>query len=404
MDLSLRRTPGRRVGGITRSQRKAGAAAETWFLERGLPSVLTPRARWRRLWPRSAPMLAAYATADACGLLIFLVVGRNEVIINGEPTTVEWVVLAIIASALPLAAVVGWLVSRLRRSRTRGVAGVIAVAIAATAEIVDVGPAQLLWLTAVVAGVLILTGSGLGSVLGWSVRMMLSHLAMVGTMTVRSLPVVLLIALMFFNTYAWLMAATISQQRVWLAMLFLVTIAEAFVISGTLEQVRPILRSTATLPKNSENLADTPFAALPDPSASPPLTRTERFNVVFVLVASQLVQILTVALVIASIFFVLGLILLSPRVLAEWTHNGSSDGTLLGMTFPVPQALINITLFLVALAFMYIGARAVGGGEYRSTFLDPLIEDLQTALIARNRYRGAVAVAAPAVDGADASD
>jgi len=42
---------------------------------------------------------------------------------------------------------------------------------------------------------------------------------------------------------------------------------------------------------------------------------------------------------------------------------------------------------------MYVSARAAGDAEYRSTFLDPLIEDLHTTLIARNRYRGAVATA-----------
>src|SRR5690349_869086 len=62
----------------------------------------------------------------------------------------------------------------------------------------------------VVAAVLILTGSGIGSVLGWAVRMMLSHLATVGALAVRALPVVLLTALVFFNTYVWLMAATIA--------------------------------------------------------------------------------------------------------------------------------------------------------------------------------------------------
>jgi len=112
-----------------------------------------------------------------------------------------------------------------------------------------------------------------------------------------------------------------------------------------------------------------------------------------------------VAVVIAAIFFVLGLILLTEPLLAEWTHNkGSTTGTLLGMTLPMPQALIHTSLFLVALAFMYIGARAVGDGEYRSTFLDPLIEDLHTTLIARNRYRGAIAAAALDVDAADVSD
>ena len=44
---------------------------------------------------------------------------------------------------------------------------------------------------------------------------------------------------------------------------------------------------------------------------------------------------------------------------------------------------------LAALTFMYISARAVGDGDYRSTFLDPRIEDLHAALIARNRYRNA---------------
>jgi hypothetical protein len=109
------------------------------------------------------------------------------------------------------------------------------------------------------------------------------------------------------------------------------------------------------------------------------------------LAATQIVQILAVAIGTALIFFVLGLILLSPELLAAWTRNGSSDGTLLGMTIPVPQALIQITLFLGGLTFMYISARAVGDGEYRSQFLDPLIDDLKLTLLARNRYRGLAA-------------
>ncbi len=97
-----------------------------------------------------------------------------------------------------------------------------------------------------------------------------------------------------------------------------------------------------------------------------------------------------VAIVTALIFFVLGLILLSPELLAAWTRNGSSDGTILGMTIPVPQALIQVTMFLGALTFMYVSARAVGDSEYRTQFLDPLIDDLRLTLVARSRYRAAV--------------
>jgi hypothetical protein len=272
------------------------------------------------------------------------------------------------------------------------------VAFASIAGFIEDGPAHLLGIAVLVAVVLILTAGGVGAVLGWAVRMTLSHLTAVGIIAVKALPVVLLTTLMFFNPYAWIMAATISRPRLSLALLFLVTIAAAFVISGTLERVRPMLRSTATLPKDCERLADTPFAAMPDPPVRPPLSKPERLNVVFVLAASQLVQILIVAMVTATIFFVLGLILLSPALLAEWSHNGSSKGTLLGMTLPVPDSLIQISLFLAALAFMYISARAVGDGEYRSIFLDPLIDDLHATLIARNRYRGGIPVAA---DGAN---
>jgi len=374
----------------------AGSAAESWFLERGLPFVLTRRARWRRLWPRSAPILAAYGTLQACILPIYLITGGHDVAITGEPTTSQLIVLAIIGLALPLMAIVGWLVSRSRSGRTRaGIATIAVVTVACVAATVG-GATDLAQGAVVVAAVLILTGCGVGSVVGWAVRMMLSHLATVGALVVRALPVVLLTALVFFNTYVWLMAATISGNRLGLAMAFLVSIAAAFVISATRERVKPMLQSTAVLPndpKDTERLADTPFATLPDAADCAPLKRAERLNVIFVLATSQLAQIVVVAVVTATIYLILGVIILDPSLLNEWTHTYKSTATVLGFTLPVPDSLIHMTLFLGALTFMYVSARAAGDAEYRSTFLDPLIEDLHTTLIARNRYRGAVATA-----------
>jgi hypothetical protein len=392
MDLSLRGT--------------AGSAAESWFLQRGLPFVLTRRARWRRLWPRSAPILAAYGTLQACILPIYLITGGHDVEITGEPTTSQLIVLAIIGLAIPLMAIVGSLVSRSRSGRTRaGIATVAAVVVACVGATVG-GPTELAREAVVVAAVLILTGCGVGSVLGWAVRMMLSHLATVGALVVRALPVVLLTALVFFNTYVWLMAATISGNRLGLAMAFLVSIAAAFVISATRERVKPMLQSTALVPddpKDTERLADTPFATLPDAADRAPLKRAERLNVVFVLATSQLAQIVVVAVVTATIYLILGVIILDPSLLNEWTHTYKSTATVLGFTLPVPDSLIHMTLFLGALTFMYISARAAGDAEYRSTFLDPLIDDLHTTLIARNRYRGAVAAACD-VDAAQRKD
>jgi hypothetical protein len=393
MGLLSRRMPARRAS--------VSAAAESWFLERGLPFVLTSRARWRRLWPRSAPILAAYATLQACILPVYLITGGHDVEITGEPTTSELVMLVIIGLSLPLMALVGWLVSRSRSGRRRAAVATISVLIVGSVGAITDGASQLPQQAVVVAAVLILTGCGVGSVVGWAVRTMLSHFATVGTLAVRALPVVLLTALVFFNTYVWLMAATISGNRLGLAIAFLVSVAAAFVISATRERVRPMLQAATVSRKDTEELADTPFATMPDAPDCGPLKKAERLNVVFVLAASQLVQILVVAAVTVAIYLILGLIVLSPALLNEWTHTYKSAATVLGFTLPVPDSLIHLVLFLGALTFMYISARAAGDDEYRSTFLDPLINDLRMTLIARSRYRGAAGESACAVGGND---
>lgn len=366
-------------------------AAETWFLERGLPAVLTRRARWRRLWRRSAPTLAAIATLLVCVAVITAAAGNRTVDIGHDPSVAEVVILAVLALMAPLAAVTGWLVSRISNPRRRRLASTISV-VAATATLVDQGSLTDRLDGVVTVGVLVaatftLIGIGVGSMLGWAVRLTLSHLASVGALVARVLPVVLLTVLVFFNGYVWSMATKISRERMWLVIGFMTLIAGAFLVTGIVERVRPMLAAAAARPSDTEQLADTPFAAVADPAAGDPLSRAERANVMFVVAASQVAQIAMVALVTAGIFFTLGLLALSPELLATWTGNGPAEGTLFGMTLPVPQPLIHVAMFLGALTFMYVSARAVGDGEYRKEFLDPLVADLRLTLVARNRYR-----------------
>ena len=89
-----------------------------------------------------------------------------------------------------------------------------------------------------------------------------------------------------------------------------------------------------------------------------------------------------------AVFFVLGMILVSPPVLDAWTRgNGRPDGELLGMTLPIPDALIQTTMLLTAITFMYLSAKAVTDAQYRAQFLDPMLENLRVTLRARARYR-----------------
>jgi hypothetical protein len=370
-------------------------AADAWFLDRGLPAVLRPGALVRRLWPRSAPVLAGFAVFMANSALVVAVTGKHTIDIDGHPTRTEWFVLALLVLVLPIAVLVGWLVSRIPTVRGKSVAATVAMTIAIAGGILG-GPSprvlvDLLFEGIVVAAILVLTACGAGSILGWAAQMTMSNLAAVGSLMARALPLLLLTILVFFNSPVWLMAATVSRSRLWLALMFLTLIAATFVVSVTADRVRPIMEAGDAADDYSARLAGTPFDAMPDPASVRPLSRGERLNVLFVVAASQLSQILIIAAMTALLFLILGLILLSPELLAAWTRNGRSDGTVLGMTIPVPDSLIQITFFLGALTFMYISARIASDDEYRTRYFDPLIDDVRLTLRARSRYRAAVA-------------
>jgi hypothetical protein len=139
-------------------------AADRWFLERGLPAVLRPGALVRRLWPRSAPVLAAFAVFMVNSVLVVLVTGKHTIDIDGHPTRTEWFILAVLVLVLPIAATVGWLVSRIDTQRGRMVASTVSVTAAIVAGIVG-GPSprilvDLLFEGIVIAVVLALTASG----------------------------------------------------------------------------------------------------------------------------------------------------------------------------------------------------------------------------------------------------
>lgn len=369
-------------------------AAERWFLEQGLPAVLSRDALVRRVWSRSAPAMAALAAMAVNSIIVVRLTGHRTIDIDGRPDLSEGFALALLTLALPGAALTGWLVSRLD-TRGRIVSGLLATALVAVGVVFG-GPGPhvvgrvLLWTGALML-ILILTASGAGSILGWAARSTLTNLTLVAGMFVRALPVVLLTFLVFFNTYVWLMAAIVSRGRLWLAVGFLFVIAAAFLVSGTLDRVRPMLEAPSSLAEEHSELSGTPFEDMAAPVHSPPLSHRERINVVFVVAMSQLGQVLAAATLTGAIFFAFGMILVSPQLLDAWTRNeGAHDGRLLGMTLPIPDPLIQTTLLLTAITFMYLSAKAVTDREYREAFVDPLVVDLQRTLLARDRYRAAL--------------
>jgi len=315
----------------------------------------------------------------AFSIVIVLFTGKHTIDIEGRPTRTQWFVLAAAMLVLPSAGAVGWLVSRIHLAGSRMVASAVSVAIAVLGAIMG-GPSSRIVVNLLVSGisiavVLALTASGAGSILAWAVQMTASNLALMATLIARALPVVLLTVLVFFNGYVWLMAAIVSRPRLWLAIAFLVAIAEAFVASAPRNGCSRCCRRRASPRRMTSGWPTRRSRGSPAGRGRHGLSRGERWNVVFVLAVSQTVQVGIVAVMTAGNLFRTGSDPAQPQLLAEWTRNGSSYGQILGMTFPVPQALIQTSLFLGALTFMYLSARAAGDADYRKRFLDPLIDD-----------------------------
>jgi MFS family permease len=366
--------------------------AERWFLDRGLPAVLTTRARLQSLWSRSAPFLAFTAVGDAFSLVAYEMTGQVHFV--GAPPLVQRFGLAISLLAIPLAAGIGWIVARRVSDRGQAIVSTVAVVVGIGTQAVKGHTYQQHWerlaegVVAVLV-ILLLTAVGAGSVIGWAVRLALSQFVAAWALLARALPVVLLSVLVFFNTAVWTMASTLSPARFGLALDIFLLIAIAFVVQGTVEHAKPTLMAASASPHRAAELAGTPFEHMPDPSdptAIKPLTRDERSNVILTLVVAQLTRILTVAWVTQLLFFLAGLVMLTPELLRQWTQHPLIHATLFGVPIPVPQSLINMNFFLGTLTFMYVSARSVGDGEYRHEFLDPMIEDLELTLLARNRY------------------
>ena len=93
------------------------------------------------------------------------------------------------------------------------------------------------------------------------------------------------------------MATTISPSRMWLAIALLVAIAAVFVMAGMFEQARPLLESSDRVGPARRSVDRHPVRGHARTGEPDPLTRAEWLNVVFILAATQIAQILMVAII-----------------------------------------------------------------------------------------------------------
>ncbi|MEV6443168.1 hypothetical protein [Amycolatopsis sp. NPDC051716] len=309
------------------------------------------------------------------GLLLSLVVGPGL----GSWLTARWVRRKLVERGGTVPAAV--------------MAAVFVVVVPVVDRIVDGDAVALGLLTqlAILAGLFAAAFAGVGSIVGWALRAAYRQARLLGELTSRALPLLLLFTVFgFFTTEIWQVGAALPRERMWLVAGLLAVVAVVFLLAMLKDEVTRLTQSRAA-PVGLDKLRETPLAAfLADdvPAERPPLTKLERANMVLVLVLTQVLQTFVLATLVFVFFVVFGIVAVQHAVIKAWIGRDPAGGTLFGIQLPVPQELLQVSLFIAAFSGLYFAASTVTDAKYRSAFFDPLADHLAVSLVARDLYLG----------------
>jgi len=367
-----------------------------WFLGRGLPLVLTRRVRSRDLIVRSAPVVSGVGALTAATMLLAEITGD-------DPDYGYAVRLGVIAAVLAVAPFVLYV---LHHSGTRlGEAGRRSTGLLVMAIFVVVMPVTVSgWSSAAAAEApafivitllsIWLTYIGFGSIALWAFRFAWVQFGALGSLMGRALPLLMLTLLVFFSGELWQLAARMTRQRLWQVIGFLALVALLFVVTTIRDEVRALREDRADQSDPRELLKGTPLAGRID-HAPPrtPLSKAEQFNVVAVMVVSQAIQVVLFTAGLFAFFLALGIIAVPDDVAVLWSAEQACsvgqppcDGTWFGIHIPVPQTIVQTSLFVAVLSGLYFTVSTSTDPLYRQRFFDPLIADVAVSLAGRDAY------------------
>jgi hypothetical protein len=376
-------------------------AAEWWFRRRGLPAVV--RGRPTHVLVRVVPAVVFLAVFDLVVNALFLIDGTSDAdferLMRNKVYAVSYNALLIALVVLP--ALGAWLAVRWERGHTIGgptarrgaVVGAVAVLVYVLVwpllefllNTVDGIVVDLAINAGLVVGALGIVYVGGGAVFGWAVRAAIRQIRGLGQLTSRALPLLLLFAMFgFFTAEIWQANTALTRSQMWQVVAFFVVMSLVFLAAVLSDELRELIGSR---PADVAKLHDTPFAGHPAFDGEHlPLRRAERVNMVLVLLLSQALQALVFGVLVFVFFATFGLLAVRPEVMKAWATRDPSGGALFGVQVPVPNELLQVSMFLAAFSVLYFVGSTVTDARYRQSFYDPLIDHMAVSLCARHVY------------------
>jgi hypothetical protein len=243
----------------------------------------------------------------------------------------------------------------------------------------------------------------------WAARRAGAELDLLLPLITRALPLLLLFMMtLFINTEVWQVSSTLRRPSLYATVLVFAMAGAAFLLTRLPDEVREVQRSATTegfaracvgtpLEEQARRLADARTEDVePDERAGPDeaedtLSRTQKANLLLVLLLMQAIQVLLLVIAVFLFFIVFGLLTIRPSVIEGWLGHPPTPITWnLGIAvlhLPVSSELYQVSVFLSAFAGLYFTVYAVSDAQYRAQFFGELSRGLEQAIGVREVYR-----------------
>jgi hypothetical protein len=366
------------------SAEESCAACERWFLHRGTPHLIADYRATTDVFTRALPVLT----------LTFLI----SVTAAGNLDW-DWVANALaIAGGFVMLIGVWAAVNRLRgrpmAQRPDEIGAVeLAIFVLAPAALQVVFGGQIraafgtiLVLLVVLGAVYVVTSYGLLPMTRFALVETFAELGAVLGLVVRALPLLLLVnAFLFINAEMWQVADGLTGANLATVFCLFVGLAVVFLVIRLPAEIDRV----AAEPPPIRLTEGTPAEAMPCEVIAP-LGRSERVNLLLVLLFSQVLQVAIVSVLIGGFFVVFGLVAVAPDVIAQWigsTGHVLAEFTMFGNQVVVTAELLTVAAFLSAFSGLYFTVQVVTDGTYREEFFEELLDELRATLAVRSAYR-----------------
>lgn len=250
-----------------------------------------------------------------------------------------------------------------------------------------------------VAGVVVAsyaaTALRLKTVALWAVARTLRSLGLLFPLVTRALPLLLLfITFLFINAEVWQVASSLDGGVLWVTVMFFAVLAVGFLLVRLPEELDRVdhdmhgdrlLDSVRGTPVESaaRELAEA-NETLPDDDDERHVSGFQRANLILVLLVSQAVQVLLLALAVLTFFLIFGGVAMHPDVIESWIgrapHAFEQVPTL-------SVELLQVSIFLAAFSGLYFTVYAVTDETYREQFFTAVTDELEQAVGVRAVYR-----------------